>query len=151
MRDNTWLENQMYQLWEEHFADVPRKNIVMIKFGKRSKRQLGCIKWIKKPTKSMNAFIQTQPKADDPRVSLINITGYFKDTTILDAVVLGTIAHEMCHYAHGFHSPLQQLYKHPHKGGVIRKEMYARGLKDIYQTAKRWLKENWKDYLIRQK
>ncbi|KKQ03633.1 MAG: hypothetical protein US14_C0033G0001, partial [candidate division WS6 bacterium GW2011_WS6_36_26] len=33
MRDRKYLENLMYDLWEEYFSDIPRKNLVLIKFG----------------------------------------------------------------------------------------------------------------------
>ena len=50
-RDNKYLENLLYELWEEYFPDVPRKNFVIIKFGKYSKRQLGSIKKANEKTK----------------------------------------------------------------------------------------------------
>ncbi|KXK25731.1 MAG: hypothetical protein TR69_WS6001001537 [candidate division WS6 bacterium OLB20] len=148
-RDQGWLEDQLYSLWEEHFVDVPRPNPVLITFGRRSKRQLGCIKWADKKTQKIGRLTRhlVPGSYDDKRISIIIVTGYFKDTAIPDEVVLGTIAHEMCHYAHGFNSPLQQLYDHPHKGGVIRKEMQKRELGTLYKTANRWLKENWQNYL----
>lgn len=147
MRNDDWLADKMYELWEDHFEDVPRLNHVIIKFGKKSKRQLGAIGWLQTKTKKIGKILAGEGDADDQRVSLINITSYFKDETIPEYVVLGTIAHEMCHYAHGFNSPLQQLFNHPHKGGVIRKEMFKRGLGDIYKSSRQWLKTNWRDYL----
>ncbi len=147
MRDNNWLEEKMYELWENNFVDVPRKNLVVIKFSKRSKRQLGCITWGSPKTRGISRLIERAKLQDEKRVSVIRITSLFKDEKIPEKVVLGTIAHEMCHYAHGFNSPLKQIYDHPHKGGVIRKEMEKRGLKDIYQFSKKWLKANWLNYL----
>lgn len=147
MRDNAWLEEKMFNLWEDHFADVPRKNLVIIKFGRGSKRQLGCITWADKRTRGIKNALKDHEYQDDKRVSVIRITSKFKDERIPEEVVLATIAHEMCHYTHGFHSPLQQIYNHPHKGGVIRKEMEKRGLKDIYRFSKKWLKENWRKYI----
>lgn len=140
----------MYQIWEEYFNDVPRKNLVLIKFGKKSSRQLGSIKWVTQKTKikqflkKYNHLISNQ---DDPRVSLITITSHYKDSFIPEFVVDETIAHEMIHYAHGFNSPLQQLYNHPHKGGVIRKEMRKRGLDELHKLSRAWLKTHWEDYL----
>ncbi len=150
MRDNKWLAEKMYYLWENYFADVARKNIVLIKFGKRSKRQLGSIRWGKTKSKKFIKFVTKQNYVDDKRVSVITITSFFKDMEIPEEVVLATIAHEMCHYAHGFNSPLKQIYNHPHKGGVIRKEMAKRGLEDIYKFSKKWLKDNWLLYLKKQ-
>ena len=47
IRDNKYLENLLYDLWENNFCDVARLNLVTIKYGKYSKRQLGSIKMIK--------------------------------------------------------------------------------------------------------
>ncbi len=148
MRDDNWLADKMYDLWEDHFEDVPRVNKVLIKFSKKSKRQLGAISWLQNRTKKIDKMLEQAEQGDDKRVSLINITAYFQDETIPEHVVLGTIAHEMCHYAHGFNSPLKQIYDHPHKGGVIRKEMTSRGLAGIYKSSRKWLKENWRNYLL---
>ena len=148
MRDNQWLAEKMFDLWENHFVDVPRKNPVLIKFGKKSYRQLGSISWANKKTRGISKLLsQLDEKYDDDRISLITITSYFKDEEIPETVVLGTISHEMIHYSHGFHSPLNQIYNHPHKGGIIRKDMYKRDLGEIYQFSKRWLKKEWREYL----
>ncbi len=145
-RNNDWLENLMYHLWENHFNDIPRKNLVLIKFGRRAKRQLGCIKWVRGNTKVKGLLKKRKDDhavQDDKRVSLIIITALFRDKKVPKYVVEATIAHEMIHYAHGFHSPLKQLYRHPHKGGIIRKEMEARGLSSLWRRSKRWLKKKW--------
>jgi len=84
---------------------------------------------------------------DDKRVSVITITLKFKDENVPEDIVRATIAHEMCHYAHGFNSPLQQIYNHPHKGGVIRKEFEKRGLGQLHKYSKKWLKTNWRKYI----
>jgi hypothetical protein len=147
MRDDAWLEEKLFQLWEDHFNDIPRTNPVLIKFGKRSKRQLGAIGWLQNHTQKTRKLLGHSGAADDPRITLINITGFFKDETIPEFVILSTIGHELCHYAHGFNSPLEQRYDHPHKGGVITKEMKARGLDKMRKDAKKWLKENWRNYL----
>jgi hypothetical protein len=150
MRDNKWLEEKMYFLWENFFVDTPRKNLVLIKFGTKSKRQLGCIKWVSHKTKGVSSLLSSgKPKEEDERTSLILITSYFKSDAIPEEVVLATLAHEMCHYAHGFNSPLQQIYDHPHKGGIIRREMEKRGLGKLYRESNRWLKHNWANYLRR--
>jgi len=149
MRDNRWLEEKMYFLWENFFVDTPRRNRVIIKFGTNSRRQLGCIKWVTEKTKGVRALLRKGVDYDDKRISLIIITSYFKDPGVPDEVVLATMSHEMCHYTHGFNSPLQQLYDHPHKGGIIKKEMTKRGLGVLYRQANRWLRHNWSNYLKR--
>lgn len=153
-RTNLWLAERMYNLWEEHFADVPRTNIVLIKFGRSSSSQLGSIKWANRTTriksllrrKSIREYAEAQ---DDKRITVITVTKRFKDPNIPEYVVDSTIAHEMVHYTHGFSSPLKQRYRHPHKGGLIRKELEARGLGELYRDAKKWLKDNWREYARR--
>lgn len=143
MRDNKWLEEKLEDLWENYYADVPRKNKVTIVFGKRAKRVLGSIKYYKKMRESDHEYNMHE----DKKISQITMTRYFTDETIPDDVVVGTIAHEMVHYAHGFNSPLERRYAHPHKGGVIKKEMYKRGLGDLYESSEGWVKKNWVNYL----
>lgn len=147
MRDNTWLVEKMYELWEDHFADIPRKNLVIIKFGRNAKRQLGSIKWADKRTRGIRQFMKDHDIQDDKRISVITITSKFKDENVPEKIVAATIAHEMCHYAHGFNSPLKQLYNHPHKGGIIRKEFEKRGLSSLHRFSKKWIKENWRKYI----
>jgi hypothetical protein len=146
MRDNNYLEEQLYDIWENHFADVPRKNYVVIKFGKYSRRQLGSIKWASKRTKIkglLNKIKEDIKSQDDKRVTVITITKYFQHEEVPDEVVRQTIAHELVHYTHGFHSPLKQIYKHPHRGRIVEKELHKRGLQDTFQFSEEWLKKNW--------
>jgi hypothetical protein len=145
-RDNLWLEQLMYELWDDHFNDIPRKNFVLIKFGKKAKRQLGSIKWVRGSTKVKTLLRKRNGEfehQDDKRITLITITALFKNRRVPEYIVKSTIAHEMIHYAHGFFSPLKQLYNHPHQGGLIRNEMQKRGLLLIYRKSKKWLKEKW--------
>jgi len=148
MRTDEWLEDQLYDIWENNFADVPRTNSVLITFGKRSKRQLGCIKHIKAPTtKKIAKKLEKAPSNDNNTISLIIITSYFKDEFIPEVVVRSTIAHELAHYTHGFSSPLPKLFDHPHKGGIVRKELNKRGLGESYKLSQKWIKSNWVKYL----
>ena len=143
MRDNLWLEEKLEELWEENFSDVPRQNKVTVKFGKRAYRTLGSIKYIGKLSPKDPEF----KIHDDKRISQITLTRHYMDEKIPEEVVLGTIAHEMCHYAHGFNSPLKQQFEHPHRGQVIKKEMYKRELGGLYETSEGWIKKNWRAYL----
>ncbi len=122
-RDNTWLLARLNYLWEAHFADVEQINPVFIEFGRFSRLRLGSIKY-------------------DPRIkhSIITITAMFKDPKIPVDVVDHTIAHELTHYAQGFSSPHKQAQRHPHRGGVVDKEMAGRGLEHIIKGYKNWLK-----------
>src|SRR5438067_1493992 len=45
-------------------------------------------------------------------------------------LTLITVAHELVHYWHGFGSPLPRRYQHPHRGGIVTRELKERGLVD---------------------
>ncbi len=124
IRNNAWLHARLDYLWSNYFSDISQDNPVFISFGKYSKLRLGSIKY-------------------DPRkgTSLITITAMFKDPKIPAEVIDHTIAHELCHYTHGFSSPKEKAQKYPHAGGVIRKEMAARNLEHLYDAYQDWVKE----------
>lgn len=150
MRNNDYLENLLYDLWENNFCDVPRKNLVIIKFGKYSKRQLGCISLARKGSKVKGLLKNKRDEydvQDDKSITIITITRYFMSDTIPEYVVKATIAHELCHYTHGFNSPLQKKYDKPHQGNIINKELSKRGLLEEQKEADKWLKENWLDII----
>lgn len=146
IRDNLYAESILYDLWEDHFEDVPRKNLVLVLFGRYSVRRLGSIKWVTGRTKVKSLLKSKQDLhkvQDDPRVSVITLTKYFTHGEIPDQIVKMTVAHEMVHYAHGFHSPLPKLYEHPHRGNIVNKELIKRGLKNELEYSEVWLKDNW--------
>ncbi len=146
MRDNKYLENLLYDLWDNHFCDVPRKNLVIIKFGKYSKRQLGSIKLANKYTKIKGLMKKRREELevqDEKSVTVITVTRYFQNEIVPEYVIRATIAHELCHYTHGFQSPLERQFKHPHQGSVVKKELATRDLLDQEKEAEKWLKENW--------
>jgi hypothetical protein len=146
LRDNNYLQNLMYDVWDEYFSDVPRKNFVIAKFGKYSKRQLGCIKYASEATRVKSLLKKYEEDIsiqDVDSISIIILTRYFTNEFIPEYLLISTLAHEMCHYTHGFHSPLDRRYRYPHKGGVVIKEMQSRGLGGILDKSERWLKDNW--------
>ena len=123
IRNNAWLLARLDYLWSNYFSDISQDNPVFISFGKYSKLRLGSIKL-------------------DPRkgTSLITITAMFKDINIPVEVIDHTIAHELCHYTHGFSSPKEQAHKYPHSGGVIRRELEERNLAHLYDAYQEWVK-----------
>ncbi|MGI5898097.1 MAG: hypothetical protein ACOX6Q_02965 [Candidatus Dojkabacteria bacterium] len=150
MRNNNYLENLLYELWENHFCDVPRKNFVLIKFGKYSKRQLGSISLAHDRSKIkglMKKKLDEYMIQDNKSISIITITRYFRNEIVPEFVVRATIAHELCHYAHGFNSPLEKKFKKPHQGNIINKELRDRDLLEEQKLADKWLKENWLDII----
>jgi hypothetical protein len=134
MRDDKWLFGKLDEVWDHYFNDVPQHNDVRIVWGRRARRRLGSIKH----GENHNGI---------HKETVITINALFKDPNIPDYVIEATIAHELSHYVHGFGSPFEQRYSHPHKGGVVQKEMKARGLAATIKKQKAWLKENWVSYL----
>src|SRR3990167_7873297 len=123
-RDDIWLLSRLDFLWSNFFSDVTQDNPIFIKFGRYSKFRLGSIKFDKRNKKSY-----------------ITITAMFKDMSIPVEVVDHTIAHELCHYTHGFSSPKAQMHKYPHHGGVIQRELAERNLQHLSKAYRMWIKE----------
>lgn len=129
-RDNNWLLSRLDHIWNKYFSDIPQNNKVFIKFGRFAKFRLGSIR------------LNKQTKA-----SYITITAMFKDPKIPTEVIDHTIGHELVHYAHGFSSPSPRLHKYPHAGGVVKKEMEARGMGHLHKAYKDWIKRYRKQLL----
>ncbi len=123
LRDDSWLLSRLDELWSNYFSDVKQVNPVYIRFGRYSKYRLGSIRLDKLSKKSF-----------------ITITGMFKDPFVPIEVVDHTIAHELCHYTHGFSSPKPKLHRYPHHGGVIKKELNARKMFNLTKAYNAWLK-----------
>ena len=135
MRNEIWLENRFDYIFKKYFFDLEATNEIIIKFSRKSRRQLGAIKQMRSRLVGKN----------NPTTIVIN--GFFRDEFIPEFVVDAVIAHELSHYAHGFNSPLPQLHRHPHRGGVIKKELAERGIADLEKRQKKWMKENWEKYI----
>ncbi len=154
MRNEKFLENLLYDLWENHFCDVPRRNLVIIKYGKYSQRQLGSIKLATEGTRIKGLLRRRKEDykiQDDKSITVITITRHFQDENIPEFVVRATIAHELCHYTHGFSSPLQKRFKNPHQGNIVNKELANRGLLEEQKRADIWLRDNWIDVISSKK
>ncbi len=134
MRDDKWLFAKLDEVWDSIFPDIYQENEVRIVWGRKARRRLGSIKAGEKSG-------ELHPE------TIITINSLFKDEQIPEFVVIGTIAHELAHYAHGFHSPIDRKFETPHAGGVVNQELKKRGLEKILRMQKRWLKENWETYL----
>jgi hypothetical protein len=134
MRDDKWLFSKLDEVWDSMFPDVPQDNEVRIVWGRRARNRLGSIR------------ASENDNSKHPE-TVITINSLFQDDKIPEFVVIGTIAHELAHYTHGFHSPLEKRFETPHAGGVVRRELKTRGLEEILKRQKKWLKENWENYL----
>jgi len=133
-RDDKWLFQKLDEVWDDYFTDVPQDNDVQIVWGRRARQRLGSIK-------------QGDKIPGKHPETIITINSLFKDVTIPEFVITATIAHELAHYAHGFHSPLERKYDKPHEGGIVHKELARRGVDKLEKMQKKWLKENWREYL----
>ncbi|MBS3145394.1 hypothetical protein J4414_01165 [Candidatus Woesearchaeota archaeon] len=125
MRDYPWLKEKLDEIWIKYFPDIPRENKVLITFKGRWKNKFGHIQQL--PSKN----------------TWIAVNKLFQDERVPEYIVNLTIAHELAHYSHGFQSPLEQKYSHPHKGGVVNKELKKRGFSEELEKEKIWLKEEW--------
>jgi hypothetical protein len=138
MRNNSWLTEKLESIWGAYFADVSRPNEIRIEFGRNARTRLGSIRKLPCTVEKHNT---------KKFVSQILITGYFKDKRVPEFMIDAVIAHELCHYAHGFSSPLPQLFRYPHQGGAVDYELIKRGLGDILIAQRKWLKTEWKNII----
>lgn len=128
LRDHAWLGDRLNRLWTKHFNELPRESTLVIRFGTKARQRLGSIK---------RRHNQT----------IITVTEYYRWPFVPDFVVDETIAHELVHYSHGFESPLPRLYRYPHEGNIVHRELAKRGLSLTRRDARRWLKTNWSDVI----
>jgi len=142
IRDDNWLEGRLENIWRAFFNDIPKSNVA-IKWGRRARNRLGSIS----RQKAGNSFWSYLAIADEGTPTIITINSLFKAEQIPSYVVDMVIAHEVCHYAHGFNSPLPQRFDTPHAHGIIAKEMIERGLGTTLKMQKKWIKENWFTYV----
>lgn len=110
-RGERWLIQMLDEIWERHFVDTPRVNRVLVSFGGAWKTRLGLI-----------------TMSEDEKISYIQINALLRYPEVPEIVARVTTAHEMVHYAHGFGSPLPRRYKHPHRGGIVKRELLRRGM-----------------------
>ena len=171
MRNNDWLKQELHIILNKYFSDVKISNPIEIKFGRDSKFRFGSIRLIRstKGIKSIkgiggilaNSLLKTRgtrgtrnpfdTHINQPDRSVITITSMFKSEDIPVSVIRHTIAHELCHYAHGFSSTNKRLFKHPHHGGIVNAELERRGAHDLIFAYKIWLKEYRKKILAGRK
>lgn len=125
-RDQVWLEAVLQEVWTTAFPDLVAQNRVEIRFGRAARTRLGSIRM-----------------ARDGSVSTILMNRLFRDERVPREMVAVTVAHELTHYLHGFSSPLPRQYKSPHAGGVVTRDLKARGFGPALVRQKRWLKAHF--------
>jgi len=125
MRSDAWLVERAELLWGKSFADIEKKNRIVVRFKGRWKNKFGHIKRLKN---------------NDTEIC---INGLCKNDSIPEYIIDLTLAHEIVHYIHGFQSPYERMYEHPHKGGIVRKELVKRGFKNALKAERVFLKKEW--------
>lgn len=128
-RDERWLADLLDQIWEQYFTDTPRANRVRVSYGGAWKSRLGLI-----------------TMSEDEKTSYIQVNALLKHPEIPENITFVTVAHEMVHYAHGFGSPLPRRYKHPHRGGVVKRELFRRGMAREYDLYDQWVYDHWYEF-----
>lgn len=123
IRDETWLESRFNSIWQLFFPEVEKKNI-SIKWKGRWKNKFGHISSTKNG-------------------SMIAVNKLFSFPEVPEDIIKLTIAHEIVHYMHGFHSHLPKQHKHPHKGNIVNKELIKRGFHYMIKNEKAWVKTIW--------
>ena len=152
MRNNQWLKNQLNLLLKKYFGDVIVSNPIEIKFGREAKYRFGSIRLIR-PRRSRIVYrlpILDRNNRNKPSKSIITITSMFAKESVPVNVVHYTICHELCHFAHGFSSTNKRLFKFPHHGGIVNKELAQRGAQDLSAAFKQWLK-NYRQQILKGK
>lgn len=125
------LTRKALQLIQENWAQEELTNMLVIRWGKKWSSKLGHIK----------------PLKNEKYGSLIEINSLLKEPEVPDYVLDAVIMHELVHYFQGFGSNKQRKHKHPHRGGIVDKELIELGWGEIIQKQNKWVKENWLELL----
>lgn len=129
MRDDLFLAEKLNQIWSMLFPEVERKNNIIIRFKGRWKNKFGHIRLLRN------------------KDTEIAINSYFKNPEIPEYIIDITIAHELVHYMHGFNSPLEKRFKHPHKGNIVNRELVKRGFASMLKNEKNFIKDEWPRFI----
>lgn len=151
MRDDKWLLGQLDFLLKTYFKNVKITNPIEIRFGREAQFRFGSIRLVKpkgyRGLAGLRRLAHLQDKKVEPDKSIITITAMFAGEDVPQEVVQYTIGHELSHYAHGFSSTNKRMFRHPHHGGIVNKELTARGAAHLITAFKKWLKEYRKKIL----
>jgi hypothetical protein len=120
------LGSCLHWIWEHYFCDIPRCNEVAIEYRYPWKTRLGMIHL-----------------SSDTTHTLIGMNTLLQLPLVPEEVLLITIAHELCHYAHGFGSPLLRKYASPHAHQVVEKELGQRQLGVCLTRCEEWIEQHW--------
>jgi len=124
MRDDEWLQKRMSQIWLLLFPDVEKLNNVSVCFKGRWKNKFGHIKKVGSSSE-------------------IAVNSLFKNELVPEYIIDLTLAHELIHYWHGFNSPHQRKYRHPHAGGIVTRELKRRGFGHLIALERTFVRRQW--------
>ncbi len=122
-----YLTSKAASLIRENFPERGVTNLLVVKWGRRWRNTLGHIK----------------PLESKDFGSVIEINSLMKSTEVPEFVIDAVLMHELVHYFQGFGSNHEQKSKHPHKGGVVDKELARLGWGELITQSDKWIKENW--------
>ena len=128
-RDDDWLNSRFRNIWDDFYSETPVGYPISVMFGRAARYRFGSICAHGKQCK-------------------ILINGLFAHPDVPEYVVDATLAHELAHYVHGYGSGLPKLHAHPHRGGVIDREMEKRGCLYLEHEASAWRKSNWAGFYL---
>ena len=131
-RDDHWLRGEVDQIWGRYFHDTPRVNQIDVGWRKAWKRRLGVISL-----------------SHDEQTTHIGVNSLLARPEAPYCLTLITVAHELVHYAHGFGSPLPRKYTHPHRGGIVLRELRDRGLDAELDEYHGWIDQHWWSFYAR--
>ena len=129
-----YLASKAAALIRENFGELGVTNFLVVKWGGKWRRVLGHIK----------------PLKDKQYGSIIEINSLLKSLDVPEYVLDYVLMHELTHYFQGFGSNHERKHKHPHKGGIVEKELARHGWEEITQKSEKWIKENWKNVLAKE-
>jgi len=129
MRDDLFLAERLNQIWNMLFPEVERKNNIIVRFKGKWRNKFGHIKLLKDKTTE------------------IAINSHFKNLEIPEYIIDLTLAHELVHYMHGFNSPLEKRFRHPHKGNIVNRELVNRGFGSMLRLEKAFVRQKWPEFL----
>lgn len=131
-----YLASKAAALIRENFSERGVTNLLFVKWGtKKSKRVLGHIK----------AIHNTEFG------SIIEINPLLKNLNVPEYVLEYVLMHELTHYFQGFGSNHERKHKHPHRGGIVEKELARHGWEEITEKSEKWIKEHWKEIVFSNK
>ncbi|HZR00582.1 MAG TPA: hypothetical protein VFC93_17415 [Chloroflexota bacterium] len=131
-RDDDWLRREVDDIWARYFGDTPRVNEIEVGWRRPWKRRLGVISL-----------------SHDQKTTRIGLNSLLARHDAPYCLTLITVAHELTHYAHGFGSPLPRKYSHPHRGGIVTRELRKRGLEAALDEYHGWIDQHWWSFYAR--